>query len=290
MRLSIFFVAALTAYVLSDSTSLQAQECKCAGSPIGLPFSGGNSQPLKWVYSTYLVNSPPPPQQKLICYFKEVENKGNSEVRDVRWEVANFFRRIVPKGAMPSACPELAGDTKPAPTNGPLYFGPSSQGYDTTVLQPKDGWGESASNVSTDGLKGGGALIRTALAFAIEDAQGKVGTARLNFVSAAKSDGDKVYLSYTVENEGDVDFAVLVNLSATPTILDKVPMIQRPLTLAPGAHATYDVFTEGRGSIEPAAIVVYDMNKRISAIDAAGFYTVAGKKERTDSSFWESIR
>jgi hypothetical protein len=272
----------------------RAQDCKCPGSPIGAPYVGGNGQPLKWVYEPRVINSPLPPRQKLLCYFKQVSNRGTADVRDVRWEVANFFRRIVPKGTDPSSCPEVAGDTKPAPTNGPLYYGPSTDAYDTTVLQPKDGWGDSASN-GTTGVGGKEVVwaedgkLNAAFTFFADDSEGKPVPARLILGSSAKSDGSKNYFGYFVMNDSTVPLAVLVNLSAASAVLEKVPMLQRMLWLKPGDKQGFDVVAEGPRSIERATIVVYDQNKNVTALDSAAFYTVAGKKEVPDESFWKGL-
>ena len=147
MRFPRLGFALLVATSICSVSYTRAQDCTCGGSAMNLPYGGGNGQPLKWLYAPYVLVSPPPPAQKLICYLKQVDNKGNDDVRDVRREVANFFRRVIPKNKATSSCPQIAGETKPAPTSGPLHLGASSEAYDTTVLQPQAGWGESASNI-----------------------------------------------------------------------------------------------------------------------------------------------
>jgi hypothetical protein len=308
MRLFVIVGAVVFVSAIGGNSFALAQDCKCAGAPIDKPYNGGNAQPLKWLYSPYIVNSPPPPQQKLICYFKQVSNKGNSDVRDVRWEVANFFRRIVPRGASPSSCPEVAGDTKPAPTNGPLNYGPSSDAYDTTVLQPMGGWGQSASNSSPSDTRAiaefkrgaDGQIVQeririasqldTVLTFYVDDQQGNPVPARLAINTTDLSSGDKTNIAYNIWNDSEVTLGVLVNLSATPAILDKVPMLQRPLWIKSRDKFSFGVSVEGQKSIEQAAIVIYDEKKNIVAIDSAAFYTVPGKKEVSDQSFWERLR
>jgi hypothetical protein len=271
-----------------------AQDCKCKGNPISAPYAGGNGQPLKWAYSPHLISAPPLPAPKLICYFKQVDNKGNTDVRDVRWEVANFFRRVVPKGVSSASCPEMAGDTKPAPTNGPLYYGPSSEAYDTTVLQPKDGWSESASNSAdgsgTDAIRIADARLNSALTFYADDRQGKPVPARLVFSSDAKASEGTSYFTYFVANASEVPLGVFVNLSATPTVLETVPMLQRIFWIEPGEKRVFNAVARGRNSIERATIVVYDMNKNVSAIDSAAFYTVPGKKEVSDETIWQRLK
>jgi hypothetical protein len=308
MRLSGFVCALAFAILICSASIARAQDCTCAGRPMGTPYAGGNGQPLKWLYSPHIMSSPPPPAQQLICYFKQVSNKSDAAVRDVRWEVANFFRRIVPKGASPSSCPQIAGETKPTPTNGPLYFGPSSEAYDTTVLQPKDGWGANASNSSAPIARDNQVLVRkrnedgayvveilnarkleTTITFYVDDQQGKPVPARLVFDTEVAPDRDKTHFTYTVANESEVTLAVRVNLSATSSLLERVPMLQRPLWMKPRQRIAFEVSAEGQDSIEQAAIVVYDVNKNISAIDSAAFHTVPGKKEVSDESFWKLV-
>jgi hypothetical protein len=295
MRLSGFVCVLVFAGAACNISVARSEDCKCSGAPIGTPYSGGDGQPLKWLYSPSVVSSPAPPGQKIICYLKQVDNPSSTDVRDARWEVASFFRRIVPKGTSPASCPEVAGDTKPTPTNGPLNYGPSSEAYDTTVLQPKDGWGQTASNSIGESSGPGAARVadgqvNTELTFYIDDQQGKPVSAHLSLASIAKSDKGKTYFTYSVVNNSEAPLAVLVNLSATSAILEKVPILQRPFWLKPGERRAFDGSTEGRNSLERAAIVVYDLNKKISAIDSAAFYTVPGRKEVPDEAFWQQLR
>jgi hypothetical protein len=287
-RRALLIGIALTATFLGCA-HLHAQDCQCAGTPMGVPFSGGQGDPLKWTFRPNEVTHTP----LLICYYKEVTNAGKADVRDVRWEIADFYRRIIRGGVARSGCPEIDGNPKPTPTNGPLYYGSSH--YDTTILEPEKGWG-NGERPATQGNRGSidgeisGKPIRTAFTVDVEDESGKLATARLNFVSSVKTDGNKNFLTYSVENDSSVNLSVLVNLNATAPILEKIPMIQRSFTVSPGKLQTFTTVAEGKSSIEPAAIVVYDMRKQISAIESGGFYTVKGSKERPDEVFWKAIR
>jgi hypothetical protein len=226
----------------------------------------------------------------LNCYFKQVENKGSMEVRDVRWEVANFFRRVIRKDGAPASCPEVAGEPKPAPTNGRLQFGPSSEGYDTTVLQPKDGWGETASNTKPSSSNIGD-QIETRVAFDIEDQKGELVPAQLTFGASVIEKGhNEAVFTYFVENHSDTPLRVLVNLSATRAMLAEVPLLQRQFEISPHREQKFGVAAEGPVTIEPADIVVHDNAERVVAIDSGSFYTIKGVKERSDHSYWESIK
>ncbi|WP_042778875.1 hypothetical protein [Sinorhizobium fredii] len=280
----------LTLGTVGGGNWAQAQECQCTGNALGTPYVGGDSQPLKWLYAPYTVRPGTGATPTLICYHKQVENKGATEVRNVRWEVANFFRRIISKDRTSAACPYIEGDLASTPTNGSLQFGSSSGGYDTTVVQPKAGWGESASVLSPAGGDPNTNAIRTELAFDIETKDGTVVPAKLKIASSANVEGGAATLTYSVENDSDAVFYVLVNLSAQKEMLEKVPMLQTYLQLQAKEKKDFTVQVQGTPTIEPAAIVVRDEHENITALDSSGFFTVKEIKERTDASFWEMIK
>jgi hypothetical protein len=218
-----------------------------------------------------------------------VDDKGDMDARDVRWEVASYYRRLIKKGSLSSACPEIEGGAKPAPTNGPLYFGPSSDGYDTTVVQPNNGWETAATNEGSSGQSSSGNTATTQLSFDQDSEGGAVTTARIVFTNSFK-DGKEPTISYSVENQSDMTFSVLVNLGASKMMLAKIPLVQRPLELPAHTRKDFVVSDEDKVTSESAEIVVYDARGRISAIDSGSFYTFKGVKERSDRSFWEDIK
>ena len=79
-------------------------------------------------------------------------------------------------------------------------------------------------------------------------------------------------------------------MTAGKSILETVPFIQRKMELSAHSQRSYPVTEYGRPVIEPGLIVVYDSNGQIAALDSAVFYTVMGLKERSDRSFWESLK
>jgi hypothetical protein len=278
----------ITAALLLTTTAVGAQNCSScsSGSPIG-KYSDGDGAPLYWAYAAYLVSPGAGKDSALHCYFRQIDNRSGSDVRDVRWVVANFFRRVIPKTSSRTSCPLVAGETKPSPSNGPLYFDTSSNGYDTTVLEPKNGWGDQASNDRWNSPSF--PPLRTEIAADIDDGTGKTILARVVFESSVKQDNRTFYLTYVVDS--DVDLAVLLNLEATPQMLEKVPMLEKPFLLRAKKPVPFFVTTEGPVSAQPATVVLYDSKERISAIDTGGFYTIdGGKKQRPDRSFWQSIR
>jgi hypothetical protein len=285
------YVACIAAGAVLFLDTAPAHACDCAGPPLRSPFIGGDGAPLKWKYGTHVVSHGPP---EMLCYFKSVSNESGFDVRDVRWTVANFFRRVISKNQTVESCPEVAGEPKATPTNGPLNFSVSSDRYETTVIEPKGGWGEQASsgqfNTNPQFAQTFPAL-RNEISLDIEAADGKTSVANVTFESVGKQDNKNVYLTYIAANNSETAVTVLVNLAATGPMLEKVPMIQRRLTLRPKMRAQFDVVTEGQMVMQPALVVLYDSVERVSGIDTAGFYTVSGAtKSRTDQSFWQSIR
>lgn len=284
------FLTLLAKFVLlgafASPLPAEAQECQCSGKQIEL-YSGGDGKPLEWRFQVYLVSDGLGSQPKKLCYYKEVVDKSNVDARDVRWEVASYYRRLIKKGSLSSSCPEVEGGAKSTPTNGPLYFGPSSNGYDTTVIQPSTGWETSASN---DGSNAGpGNITMTELAFDQETESGSIVTSRISFTTSFKS-GKEAVINYSVENQSDTAYSVLVNLTANKMVLAKIPLIQRRLELPAHAKGSFVVADDAQVTSEPAEIVVYDTTGRISAIDSGSFYTFKGEKERSNRSFWDDIK
>jgi hypothetical protein len=101
-------IALLLVTVLISRTAAAQDDCDCSGSELS-KYSGGNGSPLVWKFIPYMVSPSTGSEPALICYFKRVQNNSTAEVRDVRWEVADFFRQIIPKQQATSACPQIAG-------------------------------------------------------------------------------------------------------------------------------------------------------------------------------------
>jgi hypothetical protein len=262
-----------------------AGDCVCQGRQVGPPFKGGNGQPLNWVYEEYLISATPP-SPVLICYHKVVENNSAMVVRDVGWEVANFYRNFIRKNEIESSCSEVPGELKPTPATGPLVFGPGSDRYDTTVFQPKNGWDQAAA----EGNKANLAAIRTVLAFDIINADDVPTPVVLTFEGTARNRNNSSEIEYKVENDSDTSLSVLVNVTASKTIIEKVPFIQASMELPAHAQRSFPVTEDGRAAVVPGLIVVYDSHGRINALDSGGFYTVSGVLARSNRSFWESLK
>jgi hypothetical protein len=175
--------------------------------------------------------------------------------------------------------PFSAGETKPAPTNGKLYFGVSSNGYDTTIVEPKHGWGDTANNSNF-------APLHNTITFDVENGD-KTTFAKVTLESSAKQADKGAYLNYSVRNDSDTQVFIQINLAATKAMIEKVPLFTG-LWMKSQDHRQFEVFAEGQTLIQPALVVLYDGSKRITAIDTGGFYTVTGaEKLRPDRDVWE---
>lgn len=265
-------------------TDARSQEpCRCSGDPIQT-YNGGDSSPLNWRYGAYLMSPGDKASEKVVCYEKSVENTSDTEIRDISWKVAGFKRTYIPALTKKSSCPPVAGETKSAPTNGSLHFGVSSDKYDTTVLEPADGWvsDELASSVaykssfetafSVDWLNNDGQHLSTMLSF------------RSNIFPSEK---DSI-LEYLISNNGSAKASVLINLHATPDSRKDLPFIEKPVDIDANKSVRFQSKVGGVISVKPSSIIVYDENGDITAIETAAFFVPSdGKKVQSDQLFWD---
>jgi hypothetical protein len=117
------------------------QDCKCEGTQ-KVSYTGGAGDPLKWIFKAYLIR-PSQDFPALRCYYKNVTNDQDEDVRNISWQVASYFRYVIPKKHSSQSCSRIPGEMTPE-INGPLYYGVTKQSYEATVRQPKDGWNGKA--------------------------------------------------------------------------------------------------------------------------------------------------
>src|SRR5262245_51957101 len=135
MPIRIIFPVVAWVLLLSHGAA-SAEICQCAGQQLNF-FSGGDRR-LDWHFAAYLVRPGGADFPPLACYEKLVRNSDKKEVRNIKWDVANYRRRILFN--VDKACPTLPGEVSPVPKFGPLHYGVSSEFYETIVLPPRDGW------------------------------------------------------------------------------------------------------------------------------------------------------
>jgi len=101
---------------------------------------GGNGQPLKWRSVNRLEHGPRSPgEPEYRCYEREIKNEPKSAVTDVVWQVANFYRRIIPGET--TECEPTPALGSSAQKDGPIVYGATSTpAYQTRIWVPQEGW------------------------------------------------------------------------------------------------------------------------------------------------------
>src|ERR1700730_18103254 len=84
----------------------QIPNCNCpTQTPALYSNNGGDATPLDWFFRSYDNPQPQNPQQKMICYVRQVHNRSARDVADVWWTVAHFERDLIPPNLPPrSTC------------------------------------------------------------------------------------------------------------------------------------------------------------------------------------------
>jgi hypothetical protein len=100
-------------------------------------YFGGDGKPLTWRSSQHVVAPPRGSFPELRCFERTVRNASAESVTLIHWEIARYFRNLIPPGQ--AACDTMVVDGSiytPTPT-GPLYWGPGRAQYSTQVYAPK---------------------------------------------------------------------------------------------------------------------------------------------------------
>lgn len=263
-----------------------AQDCQCPGQQIE-NFSGGDGRPLSWIYQVWLVKQAGAQSPNTItCYLKHVENNASYEVRDVQWRAAAYVQTILPPKKGTSSCPQVAGEIRPNPENGPLHYGVSSQFYETTVRIPEKGWPSSVITVENERVELDD--LQSKFAFFSPDANGEPSLSRVSVTSSVVRDGKGATLTYAIENGGDKLVSVLLNAPATDRLVRDAIFIQRPSTIKPGDKLVATSFTTDKLQATVATIVFFDAKGNQIALEAAGIYAPAAARPLySNEKFWQ---
>src|ERR1700721_3008930 len=132
---AIFFVSMLGTLI---STATFAEDCVCPGKLL-FKHTGGDEN-LGWYFSASLVQQGQANEQPIICYRRGVQSQSNQKILNIRWDVAGFRRLFFPSRFSNDSCSTLSGELGRSPVSGPLYYGISSDAFETTVTPPRDGW------------------------------------------------------------------------------------------------------------------------------------------------------
>lgn len=275
------------AALLTSSSALFAEPCTCPGAQRDR-YAGGDSAPLTWAFETKLMRPGTADVPALVCYLRRVDNKSNSDVRNVRWEVANYFRAFIPAAQTRSACPPIPGEMNTTLSNGPLHFGITSQGYETTVRQPKAGWPSQTSSA----VKGGVEWPLLTTVFSVDfPGDGAVRTADIVVLSAATQGDGVTTLEYDIKNIGPmfIEFAADLPIEMS----ERLPFAQKGILLKANDRLNFKVTFPGRPQPVPSSLVIYGPDHQVAAIETAGLYVTDRFKLNAANNFmknaWGSI-
>jgi hypothetical protein len=277
------FAVCLVASVSTYPSFAHAQDCQCSGRASEL-FSGGDEAPLRWWFETAVV-SPASSTSQIRCYRRAVRNGSSDDVRDIRWEIAYFYRYLIPQHAIKSSCFEVPGDVKPSPSVGPLHFGVSSQVYDTTTREPAKGWQEASADTGHQF----GTELRTVFSFYVDNQNGDRQSAKLLLSSRAivNSDDKFATLVYELTNQSVVPLRVLINLPTTSELTKEAPFVEEPFFARPDSSYAFKIGVYRPVEAGISSVVIQDFNGRYVSLDVGGFYFPSyGKKIRTDEELW----
>jgi hypothetical protein len=281
--------------LLSWPSSTDAEGCQCRGTNLD-KFGGSDASSLDWDFMTHIVQEGKTGTSPLVCYYKNVTNKSETEVRRIRWEVAGYYRAYLPKKKSLPYCADIYGQLAEAPVTGLLFYGYSrSQFYETTVRKPVNGWPEAATESPSTAVKKAAAkdtlvpLSSTMLVYLADPRQGSR-TALIGINSMAEIQGTLVTLKYDFSNEGNTPIRIYVNASVTQGMLNDIPPMADSLLLEPKSKKSFQTRLNDEVHAETAVIVVQDLEYRTVSIDTGSFYVpINGRKLRSDKYNWQAL-
>jgi hypothetical protein len=266
MNRQLFATAFGAAVLLFAALPTLAQTCTCSGTEKSR-FHGGDSKPLTWRFVAKLLQSGTADAPPLICYERSVVNKSKIEVRNVRWEVANYYHYIIPANSPREVCQPLPGEMKKVPVSGLLFHDSTSEGYDTTVRQPLNGWPSQRKEAENITHKKN--LPRLEANF-IVDLPGVGKNANIYFASTADLKSEDTSFDYLLKNSGTTDVFIAADL---PIAMSKeVPIAQKGFPIKAGKAVQFKTSLKGRPKANPATLVVYASGVGIVAIETVALY------------------
>jgi hypothetical protein len=274
------------AVILLYMAEAWAQEpCHCRGARQDR-FTDGDTR-LQWTFETYeLVRSTLHPK---FCYFKDVFNKSGSSIVKVKWQVADYYRSMIPSQKLSPGCSPHEGYMNTSTTRGKLVHGLGGD-YNTEVRQPDGGWSKPEEKEK----KGA----------AIQEKEPEILSAELQvygdekslahfFIrsSASRENDTKSILYYEIKNAGNMDISVLTNIPIVSSMALEVPMAQTPVPLAPGQTKLFKSLIEEQFEIRSVPLVIFDKSgDKILGAESVGVYApIAGKSVRSDKDLWETV-
>jgi hypothetical protein len=246
---------------------------------------------MSWHFSASLVQGGRPNTPPLACYRRGVFNKSSATILNIRWDVAAFRRRMIPSQKILDSCSTLPGLLSDAPTAGPLYYGISSDTYDTTVLRPHEGWEQRDAQLVPESLAAQTdefPPMRSVFEFALDE-MGAEGTITIYSYVQVEA-GPRFRLTYEIENRGPqaVDFVLNVPMTAE---MEKLPF-SRPTLVKSNSRMFFDSYVKSPITAQSALILVSDVkNKQGFAAEPVGVYApIDGKRSFSDKQLLESVQ
>ncbi len=211
--------------LLPSVSFAQTQLCQCTGQSKGYIYSGGDQKPLTWYSLQRQQQKETPQSDSIYCYERSVTNHQDRDVTDVDWEVAGYYRDLIPKKSpICESVPVLGGLEHPDP-QGPLHYDVSTQAYPTTVYRPVKGWLPKAATLVARTAAPPDLISSIPVALRAQDQNPRVSTLRLR--SGVKHVGDDLFFDFEIINMGQATLRVFWNIPMTNDF--------RPLELNPQA-------------------------------------------------------
>lgn len=162
--------------------------------------------------------------------------------------------------------------------NGYLHFGITSQGYETTVRQPKAGWSTTSAAIFSPEWP----VLSTSFSvdFLVD---GAARTADILFISSATQADGTTTLTYQIKNSGAtfLDFAADMPLEMS----GQVPFAQKAVHLKANDGLIFKATFRGKPNPVPSTLVIYGGDRQVAAIETVGLYVTDGFKLDSNSSF-----
>jgi hypothetical protein len=233
MRRKLTVFAHIGAIIVFGAASAAADDCACRGT-LENAYRGGDKLRLYWTFETFVDTPASPYQDILICYHKKLENNSSIEIRNIRWEPAEYFPAPMPAGSVSSACSTLPGVMNLSTKSGPLYFGISSHAFDTTVREPKAGWkAHSVNSIVYRSFQVAQVSPNVTDVTQTQNDESKTNTVtypdvrsefynsnfKISILSQAVTEGPITRISIEVENKGDASVRVTSELSSLSGVI-----------------------------------------------------------------------
>ena len=276
----------LCVLVIMSQSPARAQECDCPGTQIAR-FKGDHDTPLSWVFITSVVTEARSDVPPLMCYSRTVHNTSTAPVFNVSWKIAGYERRVIREQRPNSSCPQLSGFAESSPKSGPLYYGISSEHYDTNVLPPRAGWMQQAAAPTSTDLAISIDLHAVRSVFDVDTVDAST---QLVVYSSASTDDRKFYqLKYEIENRGNVPVFMIVNLPIAGSMDKDLPFVSG-FWIQPETRQTFYSKASEPVDVQRATVLVLDQNKKGLAADVVGVYAPSnGKRFLSDESLFNEV-